>query len=222
MGGLSRIHYPAYLRFIKEYSRSIATIVYKTGGEYTVDDVKGELWITADSLQEKKSLKTDFDNPEHQELIVSHTYQRLVRYTETTVRYAASLDVPLHEDSPNPAERLANSNVDNPGDVLDARQKTVVEEGTLTAQGMSLGVAWLMLLEQSGGRMVKVAGFLKLSRSHTYRCYQKVRVLAEQQASLSLESGGVSGCVVKPWRKFRQYRAPKQLAFDFDPGLDLA
>lgn len=208
-------------RFIKKCSRYAKSIVRKTGGEYTEDDVKGELWITASSLQEQGSLEIDFNNPEHQGLIRSYTHQRLVRYTEKNLRYAASLDTPLIEGAPNRIERLANANEDNPLDVLDAEQKAAATEAMLAAQGMSLGAAWLVLLSRNSGKIVKVAQFLKLSQSHTYRCYQRVRILAEQQRPLFLEAGGSPDYRIKPWRKFRLYRTPEQLVFEFDSGLEL-
>ncbi|WP_339616720.1 hypothetical protein [uncultured Gilvimarinus sp.] len=148
---------------------------------------------------------------------MAHTYQRLVRYTETTVRYATSLDTPWDDSESSLYD--STPDVATAEDSLDNDHNELLAERKLTAQGMSVSVAWLSLLKQKKGRMCYVARHLKLSLSHTYRTYQKVRTLAQQQTPLPLETGGLPHEAIRPWRKFRQYRAPTQLAFEFDSGF---
>lgn len=198
-------------------------IANKTCREYTLEDVQGELWITAVFLLERKGLSVDFDNDEHQELILSYTFQRLVRYNERTLRYAVSVDHGFHDDDVSrPLDRLVSHYVDNPQALLEREYEENQGSGQMRLQGMSVAAAWLLVLERCGGRMVNVAYFLRLSLSHTYRCYQRARMLAEQQSPLSLEAGGRSDMVVRAWRKYRQWRLPEQLEFDFESGLALA
>ena len=157
----------------------------------------------------------------HQELILSYTYQRLVHYCEKLVRTSTRLDHGYADGGPVLHEKVADQAGEAPLDLLMREQQEGAEQERLMSLGISVGTVWLAMLDRCGGRMVRVARFLKLSRSHSYRCYQKVQWLTATQTPLPLKMHDQAVAAVKPWRPYRLCRAPKQLQFDFDPSFDL-
>lgn len=216
------IDFPSFQQFIENASRSISVISRKTQGEYACEDVTAELWITAADLQEKKNIEINFADPDHQALILSYTYQRLVHYCDKKVRAAKRLDHGFSDDAPPLYDITADREGENPLDQLMLEQQAEAEKDVLDALGISIGAVWLGMLDRFGGRMVRVARFLKLSVSHSYRCYRKVQWLSATQMPLALEARN-SGAVrcLRPWRPCKIYRIPEQLGFDFEARLDL-
>ena len=208
----------AYERFVRDCRKSIARIARSTGGEHSIGDVSNELWLMALEVEDRYTIEFNFDNPEHRDLVLKFTYQKLVKYAETTVRYAKSMDCPWSESEANLYERLPSGNGVPDEFVRSEREQR--EAYKLSEQGMSLGNAWLLVLELNGNRMLTVARFLKLSRSQGYRRFQKVRILADCQRPLPLDPGGRGNEVVRPWRKFKCYRTPEQLVLPFETGFD--
>ncbi len=217
------IDFPSFQQFIENASRSISVISRETRGEYACEDITSELWITAADLQEKKNIEINFVDPQHQALILSYTFQRLVHYCEKKVRTAKRLDHGYFDDAPSLYDITADQEGENPLDQLVLEQQAEAEKDVLDALGISIGAVWLAMLDRFGGRMVCVARFLKLSVSHSYRCYRKVQWLSATQMPLALEARN-SGAVrcLRPWRPCKIYRIPEQLDFDFEARLELA
>lgn len=157
----------------------------------------------------------------HQELILSYTYQRLVHYCDKKVRNSQRLDHGCFDNEPDLYDRVADQEGEDPLDALMREQQESLEQDMLASLGISVGAVWLSMLDRCGGRMVRLAQFLKLSLSHSYRCYQKVRQLTATQAPLPFEASDQAVAEVKAWRPYRLYRTPEQLGFDFDPAFDL-
>ena len=216
------IDFPSFQQFIESSSRSISVISRRTRGEDACEDVIAELWITAADVQENKNLSINFVDPDHQALILSYTYQRLVHYCDKKVRTAKRLDHGYSDDAPPLYDITADQEGENPLDQLMLEQQEEAEKDVLDALGISIGAVWLALLDRFGGRMVHVACFLKLSVSHSYRCYRKVQWLAATQMSLALEvyDRDAVRCL-RPWRPCKRYRIPEQLGFDFEARLEL-
>ncbi|MCE7525661.1 hypothetical protein [Alloalcanivorax xenomutans] len=220
--GANTINHASYQHFIARFSGDLARIARQTRGEHTAEDIQGEIWITAYDLQAKKGIEVNFNDPEHQQLILSFTYQRLVEYTEKRLRYASSLDHSAYEDDTfGPLDRIAGEAKTDPVDQLQRKEQEARDQEALAAQGMSVAAAWLLVWDRCGRRMVHVARFLRISRSHAYRCYDKVQNLVRVQTVLGLGMEGEAYRQVAPWRPFRLYREPEQLWFDFDPELEL-
>ncbi|HET8764455.1 MAG TPA: hypothetical protein VFM52_04480, partial [Rhodanobacter sp.] len=88
---------------------------------------------------------------------------------------------------------------------------------------LSLALAWALLLRRHDQRMGTVAARLLISVSHAYHCCAKARWLAAHQHAMPLEPAPRRGTPqLGAWRRQRTIRIPRQLAFNFDDGLDLA
>lgn len=209
----------AYHRFIRECSRNIARIARKTCGECSAQDVVNELCVTALELKDRKSIEIDFDSPEHRDWLLAYTYQRLVKFTETTTRYATSLDAPWLDDIDNLYNKVADTEADI-SEILEDEESSVSEQRLLKQQGMTLSCAWLLMLEQYANDMKRVARFLKLSRSHSYRRLNEVAFLEQAQYSLPLSPGGCEEQPIRPWRKYWYCRPPEQLDLLLEIGFD--
>lgn len=206
-----------YLSFLEAHKKDIQRIARHSRGESQPEDVQGEIWLVADELSQKRSSPIDFSNPEDQKLLISHTYQKLVRYCETNVRYAARLDnTDPERNYPNYADRLTNGDTGNPLNTLltqaDIPSATSVEHH-------SLGDAWVTVLDRCNNTMTSVAYFLKISLGHSYRCFNQALHVAQHQQPLPLSLPDNTTLHPRPWRRYRRYRKPEQLAFAFDEEL---
>lgn len=171
-----------------------------------------EVWLVAAELLAKRNEHFDFDNPEDQDLVISHTYNKLVRYTDTMVRHARSLDQ-LVDDRPALSERLASDDIQNPLERLITQRE---ENNRLEPSGHeSIGAAWMALMRQHNNYVPNAARFLRLSLSHTYHCLNRAVALSEAQIHLPLTAGTSDAFSPRPWRRFKLYRPPEQLTLSF-------
>lgn len=193
-------------------------IAWHSQGESRLEDVQSEIWLVADELSKKRDNPIDFLNPEHQDLLIAYTYQKLVRYCETNVRNAARID-----DTDNEGDQLNYENRLTNGDIEDPLNQIIVEPdrpaGTLGP--LSLGAAWTSVLDRCNNQMTSVAYFLKLSLSHSYRCFNQALHVTQWQHQLPLYLSDKASLNPQPWRRYRRYRKPEQLAFAFDEELPL-
>lgn len=205
-----------YLTFLETHKNAIKRIARHSQGEYLPEDVQCEIWLVANELSKKYDDPIDFFNPEHQKLLIAHTYQKLVRYCETNIRYAARIDNTDGEgDQPNYNNILTNGDLENP-------LNQIIVESDITAktlEPLSLGAAWNYVLDRCNNQMTSVAYFLKLSLSHSYRCFNQALFVTQWQYSLPLHLPGQASFSPQPWQRYRRYREPEQLAFTFDEEL---
>ena len=75
-----------FAKFIGERNADLRRIARSTRGEHSIEDVTNEAWILAVELASRNATRADFRDAAFQSLLLSHLYQRLVRYTELTVR----------------------------------------------------------------------------------------------------------------------------------------
>lgn len=212
----------AFDQFVARRKSDLERIARATKGEQQYDDVVHEAWLMAKDLAARDGVATDFLDPVFLKTLLSHLYQKLVRYTEQNVRYASRLD---HSNSPDTGEDtphpLMNKLVGDEGrDPLSYLQAVEdAPEPALHSQHLhSLAGAYLTLLNRLGNHMHAVAGHLLISLSYAYRCYARARWFAARQIPLTLPMAEAD-FVLGPWRRSRVSRAPMQLAFDFEDTL---
>ena len=212
----------AFDAFVARWTRKLRNIVRKTAGEQQYDDVVHEAWALAHTLRADDGSPLDLRNEAHQQRLLAHLYQHLVRYTETTVRHAVRLEhAPPGRDDGEDVHPLARTLAGDEGrSVLDGlleREADRSREAALQAHG-SLAAAYVRLLRHFDQRMGAVAGHLRISMSYAYRRCAQARCLAAHLQHIPVPyTDGLPG----PWRRYRLVRQQIQLAFDFDEELPL-
>lgn len=213
----------AFEQFILQQKRNLQRIAYRTRGEHQLSDVISEAWVIGKELAERKGIAVDFLSASFQDLLLSQLYQHFVRYTEKTVRHAVRLDQGIgnaQESEPHPLTyALAGDPACDPLNGILEREAALSRETELSMQH-SLAGAYIRLLHHFDNKMQAVADHLLISLSHTYRQCAKARILAVSQHHVSMALMDRS-FFPRPWRRFRLYRTPIQLAFEFDDELPL-
>jgi hypothetical protein len=203
--------------FIGDRKADLARIARATRGEHSVGDVANEAWVLAIELSERHSNAADFCDPQFQSLLLSHLFQRLVRFTELNVRHGVRLDHPANgsdgEGSHPLIDRLADTGEDPLQSAITAHERA--HRAAHEPNEFSLAAAYLTLLRRFDNRMRSLAGHLLISLSHAYRCCEKARWLAAHQRSVAWAPADPSAAV-RPWRTGRTERIPRQLQFDFE------
>lgn len=212
----------AYLQFVQDHRSDLRRIARASDNASSFADVQNEIWITADQLTSELGHEIDFSCNEHGQQILAWTYQRLVKYCDTTLRWATPFDSgDSPSDKPGLSEILTRGTEEDPAELLANMENNSVEQLEFRGGHTSASYAWLTLLGMCDNRMVMVARFLKISLSHSYRCYNRVLHLSRSQDYLPLTVVGPGEFVPRPWRRFQYYREPEQLIFDFNETLDL-
>lgn len=214
----------AFARFAEARKNDLRRISRATQGECSPGDVENEAFILAATLV-SKGTALHLDDRSHQELLIRHLYQSLVRYTELNVRHAVRLDHSPsgEEDEAHPLRnKLAAAEEFDPAvSVARSQDEALVDQQDPTPHE-SLAGAYVHLLRMFDNRMPRVAEHLLLSVSHSYRRVAQAKVLAALQRSLmEVCRRPEDGFVPKAWRRFKLKRTPEQLNFDFDAGVEL-
>lgn len=213
----------AFDRFVAQRMKDLKRIASHSEREYQLADVVNEAWIMARDLASNPPF--DFLDTASQDLLLSHLYQHLVRYTELHIRRAVRLDhapagTERDDDSHPLMAVLAVEEIYEPLTQLIGQENSWHREMELRADG-SLASAYVHLLRLFDNKMQAVADHLLISRSHAYRCCAHARLLAMRQRPVpEVAQGGKF--VPGPWRRFQLRRTPIQLAFDFgnEPSLE--
>ncbi|MDB5817810.1 MAG: hypothetical protein JWQ11_1450, partial [Rhizobacter sp.] len=82
----------AFDRFVAARKKDLKRIASHTRGENEFSDVVSEAWLLSQSMAASRPTAFNLDDASSQELVLSHVYQHLVRYTELNVRHAVRLD----------------------------------------------------------------------------------------------------------------------------------
>lgn len=214
----------AFERFTLERKADLQRIARHTRGDSTYGDVVNEAWLMGRTLSDRHRIPVDFLDPAFQAMLLGHLYQHLVRYTELTVRHAVRLDhAPggnAGQEAPHPLlNRLAGDDGENPLCQLVAMEDAPAPPSSANTYH-SLASAYLLLLRHYDNRMRGVANHLLISTSHAYRCCAMARWRTTFQHALEL-APPASMAMMKPLRRQRAWRTPRQLAFDFDEKLPL-
>ena len=212
----------AFHRFLREQDEALKGIARATGGEYQLDDVRNEAWIKVVDLAARLDRVIDVGAPEDQKLILGHLYQELVRYRERHVRFAQRLDHPRgHDDGPLLRDALPDDRTPDPVAALMEEEAVALRTEQSSGLHLTLAGAWVQLMRSHRNRMEAVARFLRISRAHSYRCCAGAAMVSHHQRPLPLRLAADAPFAPRPWRRYRLYRAPEQLAFDFEYELPL-
>lgn len=211
-------------QFVRERRKDLQRIAGCTRREYTYDEVVNEAWLMAATLSTRRCVPTDFLDAAFQQLLLSHLYQHLVRYTEVNVRHAVRLDHPRqgeeeHESVHPLMDMLASADGKDPLSFLIATEEPPPRP-SVGNEHHSSASTYLVLLAYFNNRMYSVARYLLISTSHAYRCCSKARSLTTWQHALTLPPPA-SIAMLKPWRKQRTRHSTRQMEFDFEEKLPL-
>lgn len=211
--------YSPFEQFLIDRDKDIRRIAGRTRSEITAEDVRNEAWIFAVELSQTGNIAAEIVNLEFQEKVLSHLFQYFVRYTEHNVRNAVRLDQQAYEDGPadryDLLDHLSAGGLSDPLSLLLAWESAPSGSGEPDPLHTQAG-AYYHLLGRHDGKITTLAEYLQISASHCYRCYGRVRQLAEAQWSMAFApAANATEPPLKPWRKFRVVRAPRQLDFRF-------
>ncbi|RST45401.1 hypothetical protein EJI00_24060 [Variovorax sp. DXTD-1] len=213
----------AFTQFLTLRRRDLQRISRHTRGESSLGDVQTEAWLMVDTLA-RKGVVIDLLESEQQSLLIAHLYQHLVRYTELQVRHAVRLDHAFDgaEGEAHPLMYLlaAEQHYDPVVALMEAEDQAQAARDDEPAAHQSLAGAYLHLLRRFDNRMRDVADHLMISVSYCYQRCAHARCLAVHQQALPSTANGTT-FVPGAWRRFRIWRMPIQLAFDFDKEMDL-
>ncbi len=210
----------AYERFLVARQKDLSRIARATRGEYVLDDVQQQAWLTAYDIQASRGSPLCFDDADDQRLVLSYLFQHFVRYTEKNVRHAIKLDHGSSADDSGDKPhfllgRLSTGDHDNPLNVLiDTESLATLLTGEPPFHQTQAG-AYVQLINYCGQKVPRVASLLLISISYCYRCFAKARRHAQHQHPLALPWEGNQHLIPRAWRRFRSLRAPFQLTFDF-------
>ena len=207
--------------FVHRNEQALKRIARATRGEHDFGDVANEAWLMAEAIASRTGRPSDFADPAFQDLLIRHLYQALVRYTELNVRHAVRLDHAATCDEESDTHWLANRLTSDEG--RDPLSHLLASEEPVVVYGEhhpSLAGAWVKLLWMNGGQIRAVAQKLLISVSHTYRCHAKAVHLAKAQHPIPFSFEGRE-THLGPWRRYRIFRVPRQLEFDFDEELPI-
>jgi hypothetical protein len=214
-----------FTRFLDTHGPDLQRISRATRGEASLEDVQAEAWLMVADLR-RKGATIDLRLAEHRQLLLSHLYQHLVRYTELNVRHAVRLDHSPggEEGRVHPlAHLLAADECSDPLIALmQLQDRSNLDEQASLGPHQSLASAYLCLLDRLNHRMAALAEHLLISLSYCYRRCAHARTLAVHQQALP--SGAMASdpaFIPGAWRRFRLQRPPVQLSFDFDPDAAL-
>ncbi|MDA7418045.1 hypothetical protein PGB34_16900 [Xenophilus arseniciresistens] len=172
----------AFERFVSRHKKKLRGIAYKTAGEQQYEDVVQEAWLMACTLRAEDSGPLDLSDEIHQQRLLAHLCQHLVRYTELTVRHAVRLEHGTGSDGSEDGHPLARTLTSDGGrSVLDALMERDAEqllERELQAHG-SQAAAYIQLLRHFDDHMEAVALHLRVSVSYAYRRCAHARRLAQ-------------------------------------------
>jgi hypothetical protein len=160
-------------RFVTQRKKDLQRIARHTRGEHQLPDVINEAWVIACDLAARNGSAIEFLNPAFQELLLSHVYQHLVRYTEQNVRLAVRLDhAPAGGDSEGESHPLMRTLVSDGGrdplaELIEREAESLRDSESDAHQ--SLAGAYVRLLRHFDNKMHAVADHLLISVSHAYR-----------------------------------------------------
>lgn len=205
--------------FTARRKKDLQRIARATNGEYQLSDVISEAWLISFDLTTNKGITEDFGADGFQNRLLSHVYQRLVRFNERNIRFAIQLDHGAKgSDQEGQAHPLLGKLVADDGRdplAILVEDESKTEQEVEPESHQSLAGAYLHLLRHFDSAMPAVARHLMISTSYAYRRCADARGLAIHQTPIPIPTTG-NGFMPGPWRPFQIKRTPVQLMLDFD------
>jgi len=209
-----------FAAFVEQQRADLKRVARHTQGECSEQDVINEAWLLAATWGDEGREPLDLAAPDDRTLLISYLYQKLVRYTDVNVRHAVRLDhAPSGEEGGHPLLARLSADGQDPLSFLQLREEAPLPPGEGELK-YSVASTYLVMLQHHNFRVPALARFLRLSISHTYRCCAGASALSAWQHALVL-APPISMESLRPWRRCRALRVPRQLEFDFEDRLEL-
>lgn len=209
-------------QFIALRNADLQRIRRATRNEHDLPDIIHEAWLLSRDLSDRRGIPVDFQDPAYQQLLISHLYNHLVRYTDRKVRTAARLEAPVGIQSGDDLTTLGNllpsDSALQPLAILIQREEQLEERSEADVPDTMVR-GYVRLL----GRfhtMRAVANHLLISASHAYRCRNRAVRSSHIQPPVPTQMMD-DDFMPGPWRRRRYQRTPLQASFDFDEELPL-
>lgn len=212
--------YEAFEFFLKQCKPALRRVAAHTKGEQTFEDIHGEAWILAEDLKITKGIEIAFEDPSYQQLLISHLYNKLVRYTSQHMRYAIRLDHYRYEDGSTADEHpllrhLASDTNNDPLSLLIEREDETQTRKTEPRPHESRAAAYLYLLQQFDFDMKAVAQHLLISLSYCYYRYNEALLMAQSQNTLATDAmHSLETFMPRSWRNFQIKRPREKMELD--------
>lgn len=157
-------------------------------GDYSADDVSNEAWLVAYEIERKRGFAVDFLNLEDQDLVICYLYNKLVNFSEKTVRYAVKLDRDWDsEDSDSPVSCLARlltaPSHSDPFQQMQANEK-LAELPAVIKHSYSQASAYVILLHRFEWDLGSLSEYLRLVLSTLRKRMVASGALVKRQPSL--------------------------------------
>ncbi|MDN5844616.1 MAG: hypothetical protein L0H54_14365 [Alcaligenaceae bacterium] len=210
----------AFMEFCTARKDKLSRIANRADKAIQVGDVISTAWEMACELH-TKGIDIDFRDPASQDLIIRYTYQKLINYAEKNLRFAVRLDkAPAgSDDDCHPLmRRLHDPNALDPLEQLIAQEEQRAAKPVSLGPHLSIARAYVRLLENFRGSVPAIAHYLRISVSHTYRCWARAREYEAHQLRIPMRIKDKT-FQPRPWRSFKLYRTPQQLTLDFEEDL---
>jgi len=166
----------AELRRISRHSR-----------EHAFEEAQSEAWLVAIEIGHQRGWPLDFTDQDDQDMLLARLYNRLVKFAEKTVRYAARLDHGKDDDAErtgNTLARLLTAPLDSDPQV---RRQLLEERHVLiehVQQSYSQAAAYMLLLIRAEGDLKDLAVLLWIGVGTLRERMKRVALLARVQSTL--------------------------------------
>lgn len=155
--------------------------------EHSLEEVQSEAWLIAIEIGNKRGWPLDFTNQDEQDMLLAWLHNRLVKFAEKTVRYAARLDHGQDDDAEhagNTLARLLTAPLDSDPQVqrqlLDDRDVLIDH----VQKSYSQAAAYMLLLIKAEGDLKHLAGLLWIGIGTLRVRMKRLALLARVQSTL--------------------------------------
>lgn len=178
--------------------------------EYSFEEAQSEAWLVAIEIGNGRGWPLDFTDQDDQDMLLAWLHNRLVKFAEKTVRYAARLDHGKDDDTEragNTLARLLTAPIDSDPQVqrqlLDERDALIEH----VRQSYSQAAAYMLLLIRLEGDLEDLAALLWIGIATLRERMKRLALLARVQSTLF---DGIERLdpTMEPWRRLP---APRRL-----------
>ena len=169
-------------------SPDLLRIAYRTKGEYTFEDMRGEAWEEADRML-TSGIDDSISSPEFAKKIIKRLRTRLVKWSSKIVRHAIRIDADSDEDSDRfywVDSAIASAESDPVVQLVEREETQALEQAQEKRLKSSYSevVAYFRLLENFNSDREAIAEHLGLSWHWIWRKIKRATDLERQQDSL--------------------------------------
>jgi len=193
----------AFEKFLLVRASDLRRISRLTRGDYAFEEVQSEAWIVAIQIGSRRGWAFDFGDQGDQDQLLAWLHNRLVKYADKTVRYAARMDHGRDEDSErtgNTLARLLTAPLESDPEI----RRALVEERDAVVEGIqksySQAAAYLLLLIRVEGELADLATLLRIGVGTLRERMKRLALLARIQPTL-FDGIERHDPALEPWRR---------------------